>query len=74
MRASVRRNPVPVPSEPIGSERQRSDDDQNPDDEPPDETAQHLVAWWIDRQTRRPPNTVVGHVAKHVGALLAVSR
>ena len=52
------------------SGRKRPPADPKPDDSTPDD-AGVLVAWWIDRQTRRPPNTVVGQVAKHVGALLA---
>lgn len=63
--ASVRRNPVPVPSEPKGSGRQRppTDDDPNP-------TAQQLVAAYVDLHTRRPPSNVIGQVARQVGALL----
>lgn len=41
--------------------------------EVPDEpsTAQTLIAEWIDLCPNRPPGRVIGHVAKHVGELLA---
>lgn len=60
IRASVRRNPVPVPSEPKGSGR----------DDPPDGTDK-IIGWWIDRHTQRPPNAVIAQAGKHVKALLA---
>jgi hypothetical protein len=34
-------------------------------------SAQTIIAAWIDWAPKRPPQTVIGHVAKHVGQMLA---
>lgn len=61
MRASVRRNPVPVPSEEAKASSAPSSDSPN---------SGKIIKDWIDRQRRRPAERVVGQVAKQVRELL----
>lgn len=57
---AIRPEPVPVPvSEPKGS------------DAPTDVTAQTLVGEWVEHCNSRPPQRVLGHVAREVKALLS---
>jgi hypothetical protein len=42
-----------------------------PDEPQPPDTTQAIVGEWIDRCPKRPPETVIGQVGKHVKALLA---
>lgn len=70
---SSRTRPDPVSpngdtsSAPNGAGRRRPPLHEVTDDDP---GAQQLVAAYVDLHTRRPPNNVIGQVARHVGALL----
>ncbi|MEQ4610650.1 hypothetical protein ABMX48_31555 [Streptomyces cavourensis] len=41
-----------------------------PADEPGKVTAQTIVGEWLERTTKRPPNSVIGQVSKHIRVLL----
>lgn len=63
-------SPFPLPPlSPTGAETAPPESSSSNPPLPP-QTAQELVADWIDHCSKRPPGQVVGHVAKHIGAML----